>query len=270
MNPKKYSFGMYCQKYNFVYVRNAKTMSTSIMMWILALDFPQSNFTVHDLYDFQTREKMNYTDTEKLPGKPYTFTFVREPFSRLVSAYLDVFVNRYNTLDELFRWGRDGHEIRRKSVEKIREMLAFYRGDGNVHEGLSFSEFIDYICRPNYLPFGEIEGHWRAQHVRLNTGSIKFDFIGKYESNKEGFELIYERLNIPESDRMTHSYNRSNKGAAIDGYYGKVLSSELKKSDLGAVLTRQNFMSQELEANVFKKYEGDYHAYGYECGAYKV
>jgi len=109
----------------------------------------------------------------------FKFSFVREPFARVLSAYM----------------------------EKMRQ-LQLFRPDPDFHKryaalGLDVRHnvsFLDFLRRIAELPPQDLDIHWCPQHLLLNFDKIKYDHIGRFERFAEDFSVvqnvIYERSGI--------------------------------------------------------------------------
>ncbi|MFX7776439.1 sulfotransferase family 2 domain-containing protein, partial [Acinetobacter baumannii] len=84
--------------------------------------------------------------------------FVRNPFTRVLSGFLDKIRRNQPQKAQILRMsGRSGHDL---SVE------------------ISFSEFIDAICA---MPDSMLDVHWALQSQVIFLDSINYDFIGRFE-----------------------------------------------------------------------------------------
>ena len=111
----------------------------------------------------------------------FKFMFVRDPFERLVSAYLDKFV-RTNTFQKTI--GRD--------------IIKLYRPDATteaLNEGsdVTFQEFVRYILDERTRTIRPFNEHWRPLHQLCYPCYIKYDFIGKFETLHEDAKYVLKR-----------------------------------------------------------------------------
>ncbi|TWG96697.1 sulfotransferase family protein [Mesorhizobium sp. J18] len=97
------------------------------------------------------------------------FTFVREPFNRVLSAYLNKIVVR-----EQF-----GH---------MKSLLPYAPvGKASLDAQWSFEEFLQAVaCQPD----NERDLHWRTLTGSLMAEEIDFDFIGRLESFTHDFDHV--------------------------------------------------------------------------------
>lgn len=132
----------------------------------------------------------------------FKFTFVRNPYSRLLSCYLDRIVPKKSTpYKELVRYlGKDiGYEV-------------------------SFQEFIEAICKQSIY---EQNNHWRVQYYDTMSDIVDYSFIGKQESFAEHMSIVwskvYPNLALPNFDSTNSSPSRTSSEKKIDIYWDSYL-----------------------------------------------
>ncbi len=115
----------------------------------------------------------------------FTFALVRNPFSRILSCYLDKFAKRGPNNLKLF------------------PILNFDPADE-----VSFPEFLEAVGKqdPN-----DMNIHWRPQAYLIPNHRIRFDFIGHFERFEEDLNTVLERI-FPAFDRV-YSLNGHATGA---------------------------------------------------------
>lgn len=126
-------------------------------------------------------------------GNYFRFAFVRNPYARLLSCYLD--------------------RILTASSKPRRQLNAYLKSRGENTEDVSFSSFIRAICSQDS---NTQNSHWRVQTDDILYGDIEFDFIGKFESLWEDMAIVSSRIwgelrpemankDINKSPRATHA-----------------------------------------------------------------
>jgi hypothetical protein len=111
----------------------------------------------------------------------FRFSFVRNPFDRIVSAY-----------DQYQRMLDDGI-FQKKALYRRRSDP---RRDPKLSSRVSFPDFVRSVCDEGSVTQ---DYHWRRQTDILKTGLIDYDFIGKSESFVTDMRLVLERLGAPEA-----------------------------------------------------------------------
>lgn len=147
--------------------------------------------TTDDKYEW----KKTYL-TNKLKTR-FNFTFVRNPFDRLVSCYSDKILNHT-------RWSD-----KKRQSDSIHYMIE--------HE-YDFSEFVKKITTDFY---GH-DDHWLNCSKFIPHDYTEFGFIGKCENLKTDFEYVCENIKIPISELP-----KSNK--TNHNHYTEYYTNELRK-----------------------------------------
>lgn len=127
--------------------------------------------------------------------REFVFTFVRNPFVRVLSAYLNQIVKHRNTE----HWGR----------------FSVQHGLGDTD--LSFQDFLRLVADS---PHDGLDPHWRPQYCSVAPRLIPYDFIGTVENLNHDLRLVLGRIfgeSTPVSDYAPH---RTDATAKIQAYYG--------------------------------------------------
>ncbi|MEO0731975.1 MAG: sulfotransferase family protein [Bacteroidota bacterium] len=102
----------------------------------------------------------------------FTFCFVRNPFTRLLSGYLD--------------------KIVRGESQRMNILKALGREDEPT-AAISFSTFVRTVCA---MPVMEQDPHWRVQYYHTCQAGIAFDFVGRFENLEADLRIVARRLGI--------------------------------------------------------------------------
>ena len=162
------------------------------------------NYLMKDVKEIANLSKLN----EYLEKNNYiTFTFVRHPFERLVSAY-----NSKVVREKMIRIGQHEGRGYEKWYEKDHSFMSFIN--------LVIDEYEQY-CSPfvksglklfQTLPqkyqdqiYGsmcefDINGHWRPYASSCSYCEIKYDVIGRLESYEEDFRYVMEKSKLQSLD----------------------------------------------------------------------
>jgi hypothetical protein len=100
----------------------------------------------------------------------FAFCFVRNPFSRILSAYIDK-IERHAERRALFQT----------------QLLGEMEDPGRT---LSFFEFLELVRRQDPKA---MDPHWRPQHVHISCG-VRYDFVGFFENFEEDFKTALLRI----------------------------------------------------------------------------
>ena len=128
--------------------------------------------------------------------------FVRNPYVRLLSCYLD---KVKGTEDEPRR-------MRRKlGLPDV----------GNV----DFSEFVEAVAACSW--YGA-DRHWRAQTENLLWGGIRYDFVGKFEFLMSEFDRLASELDMNFRDCIhNRRHHAKNATLHLDDYYNETLQARV-------------------------------------------
>lgn len=156
------------------YLSNAKVACTSIMASLVG------EADIKDSYEPQKRIwELGLSKGElQEPGKYYKFTFVRNPFARLVSCY-----------ESKYHYDIEFHHKERERMSYHRYLFGYLRKD----EG--FEKFIGKISR---IPYGLMDPHFRLQRYLVydRRERCRVDYIGKFETLEEEFSIIQKKYNL--------------------------------------------------------------------------
>jgi hypothetical protein len=109
----------------------------------------------------------------------FKFVIVRDPYSRLVSAYADKILEGYARRGDLW-------------IEKIKKTAAKHKV--KLSEKITFEEFVRVVSLQSEA---EMDVHWRQQYHVARFDLIKFDFVGRTELISTDFAYILERIKAP-------------------------------------------------------------------------
>lgn len=133
----------------------------------------------------------------------FRFTFVRNPFTRTLSCYLSKASPSSSAIN--------------KDIQLPK--LGFPKG----HEGITFREFLLAISKQKLL---EMDIHWRPQFSQVFYDTIKYSFIGRYETFEEDFKKalkhIFPNISIEGSFLVDNSDtgNITNATNRLEEFYG--------------------------------------------------
>jgi len=109
-------------------------------------------------------------------GEFYRFSFVRNPYARVLSAYLDKIVQH------------------KPQVRKVLRILGLPDDDDAVAgTDLTFEQFVESI---ENTPLKSLDHHWRPQYLQLMHPLLKLDFIGKVESFEDDWSEVASRIGL--------------------------------------------------------------------------
>lgn len=159
-----------------VYVNNPKVACSTIKLALQRAELndpvwnPATSVHDHGASPLLTWPEMTMENWESELAGRFVFSFVRNPFSRLRSAYLNKIV-----------------EPQKKGVHRVRA--------GFARDYLpTFSEFLAAVCETDPVKH---DAHWRPQSLNLSLGRISLDFCGRLEKFDADWRGVSERLGLP-------------------------------------------------------------------------
>ncbi|HOP10048.1 MAG TPA: sulfotransferase family 2 domain-containing protein [Oscillospiraceae bacterium] len=156
--------------------------------------------------------KDDYSVHREIPGEPkllkddpeyFKFSFVRNPFDRLVSCY----ESKYH-----------------RDVEIKMDVLDFrFYLLGSLAKDRGFNRFIKSVC---IIPKRFANMHFRSQYLTIyRHGKCMMDFVGKFENLEIDYEPIRAKYGF---DPLRH-YNKSNRSNWMDYYTPKTAKMVYRK-----------------------------------------
>jgi len=177
------------------YINIPKVACSSFKASITNRSFPD-DYSVHTAIS----GKLNFS---RLNPDYFVFSFVRNPFDRLVSCYES-------------KYHRD------IAIKKPYLTYKYYLF-GIISKDLGFEHFIKTICR---IPRRLAEKHFRSQYASLyRRGKCVADFVGKFESLETDYEPIRQKYGFAPLEH----YNKTGKSNWMDYYTPKIAKIVYRK-----------------------------------------
>lgn len=118
----------------------------------------------------------------------FTFTFVRDPYARLVSAYTFIKRGGLNKWDQAIADKLDG-------IDTFEAFVLDWLTPETVNVGLHFRPQVHYVC---------------------DQGKVAVDFVGRFERISEDFEHIRDRLAV---DAQLEHRNKTSRSGDVSAFY---------------------------------------------------
>lgn len=162
------------QRFNVLYVNNPKVACSSIKLTMQKAELDDDSYTPKtSVHEHATSPLLTYPEINvetALRESAFTFSFVRNPFDRLISAYQNKIV------------------VPQKNG-RLREHAGFAKDYCPT-----FEEFVLSICSHDPTAMNP---HWRPQALNLSIGLISYDFIGKMETFDADWAVVSHKTNLP-------------------------------------------------------------------------
>jgi Sulfotransferase family len=145
-----------------------------------------------------------------LSARLFRFTFVRNPYARALSCYLEKIV-----ADE---WERGRHQ----------QWLGFTQ-----KEPVTFHEFLQGVDR---IEEHDRDIHWRSQAGLINDRHIHYHYIGRFENLHRDFSHVLAQLGIQGEGGLIQdiSHHKTNAASRLREFYGPsemVLAQKIYRLD---------------------------------------
>ena len=190
----------------YLYWPIAKCASTTIKTLLLELEgLP------HDLEIWKRHSKrlnkfpsLAHLPTQQAMGilrgqtPTFKFTVVRNPFSRLASAYFD----------KVLRRDRYVRRLLREHASRHRQPMA---------EEIGFEEFVELVSTQDVA---DMDPHWRPQYVEGHFAYISYDYVGRAETLQNDLTYILERIRAPEAIISKVVLRENASGSTLDIWSG--------------------------------------------------
>jgi hypothetical protein len=230
-NPNAHIDALVQQK--LIYVNVPKCASTSIKMMLSRLvgrtvaSFEQLHNRKYS--GLQSPFQIGMSAFHRLATDSATlrFSFVRNPYERLVSAWADKFQDRYLVAGDSFI---DKYLAHRKAVDP-----SLPRGE---HRMLTFADFATYATATASL---RVDAHWGLQDDILGMPRLALDFIGHVETFARDIERVLDHVR---ADRLL----------------GQAALMPLRASPHNSWPL---YYTQSLADRVYRAYERDFDRFGY-------
>jgi hypothetical protein len=168
-------------RFRYVFIEVPKVACSSIKLTLQRAELDDPTFQREDFEDLHLRRFSpllrpdQVGNLRRLLEAPdfVRFCFVRNPFTRLLSCYLDKIV---------------GNRPQKQSV--LRQLGRFTQ---DMDAPVTFAEFVDAVAAQ---PDAVKDPHWAVQWQHTLQGRIAYEMIGRYETFEQDFRTILDRIGI--------------------------------------------------------------------------
>ncbi|MGF1465711.1 MAG: sulfotransferase family 2 domain-containing protein [Sandaracinaceae bacterium] len=230
-----------------VYAQIPKVASGNLKRWmLLEAGIPEDAWELdplHGIHPFADRT-LRVADRSVCFDPSYRkVAFVRSPYRRLVSGFVDKLVVPYTGPAE------------RTDNTPGRPILSWLRVWRRRRPlDVTFNDFLGFVCG---APDVALDEHWLPQ-VRF-LADVRFDLLPKIERFAEGLEAMQALVGAQTS--FTVKKARRPYDDAFDGYAGDLPIGELTQRDAAPRWT--TFYTEETARRVYRRYRDDFERLGY-------
>jgi hypothetical protein len=190
------------ERYRYVYIDNPKTGCSSLKSALVEMETKDLEDSP-DCYDWTIFHDRSRSPLKRLTdlkmGAPLTtlvnrgyrfVTFVRNPYTRLLSCYRDKIMGNKNQKAQILR------------------ILGYPATD--LERPVSFEEFARAVASQTDY---EMNPHWRVQTTQILFEVLDYSFVGRFENYQADFEALFRHVGIPaESIPNVRHLNRTREG----------------------------------------------------------
>lgn len=210
-------------RHRLIYVSVPKCASTTIKMTLSGLvgRKPGSTDETHKRRHsgLQAPRHVGLSEFYRLASDPATlrFTFVRNPYDRLVSAWADKFRDKPLVAGDPF--------INRYLAARRTFDASLPAGPGRT---MSFAEFVGLAAVTADCRF---DPHWHLQSEILDMPGLALDFIGKVEAFDADFARVLDHAGVARALRQPEpaAYNAT-RHQAWQSYYTPALADQVYRA----------------------------------------
>jgi hypothetical protein len=250
-NGLRWPYGsmMVSERHKLLYIPVAKCACTSLksmMVELAGIERPDiaRELDVHFVTDrfntgVQLKDKPIELARDILASDQYLkFGVIRDPFERLVSAYLEKFVHHRASRNNLAH-----------TEPLIRQAQSYGQFDAQV--GISFDQFVETILRQD--PY-DLDPHWRPQYLHF-LGVKHMSRVFRLDNSGELERYLLQQVGI--EVQLEHR-NKTNKSDVLLEDAASLTAAEL--NDRGPI-SPASFLSAKNSAAIRQYYVGDCELY---------
>jgi len=163
---------------------------------------------------------------------------VRNPFSRIVSAYYDKMITTSPGHTHVFK------HLSEKIIEEFRHIRLNVTERNQTDDGTAtFEEFVNFLISIDVM---DCDVHFISYISRCKPCHTEYDYVIKFETLKNDIEYLKQKLNISEYHRKA------------------VFPRDNFKTSKDVVKETFNTIPKDLALKLYEKYRKDFEIFGYE------
>lgn len=200
---------------------------------------------------------------EKAFSEFYSFAFIRDPFTRIASAFIEKLIGPED--HELFEPAREViEEVHRMHGARVElDTTAEVRFPGHTFtvpasstvpyaRGITFREFVHYLAE---APDEALDNHWRPQAAFI--GGRRLSHIGRIQDLSRMLPIIARERGLPAPEAGEH--NRNADSPDDGSFHGDTLSRELHRRGIKPAI--EGLYDDQIRAAVRRRFCRDFDLY---------
>jgi chondroitin 4-sulfotransferase 11 len=196
------------EKNKAIYIPIEKVANTSLKRAFYYIENNKVPKKIHVKNNFKnvSKEKLlNY-------GDYFKFTFVRNPYDRLVSCYFNKIKHNPNLTDKSYY----------KGVHR-----GLLKNSKNFNSEMDFKSFVKEVSK---IKDNVADVHIRSQYTFITTkrGDVPINYIGKFENLEKDYKKVCEKICVNNPPNLSKE-NKSNRNKDYRKYYDEEIKKLVKQ-----------------------------------------
>ncbi|MCU0524004.1 MAG: sulfotransferase family 2 domain-containing protein [Elainella sp. Prado103] len=246
------------RKHKIIFCPIPKNACTLFKLMIVEHSDSQKHFqeSGENIHSYVARENTGFglDQLEYLQDQAFfKFVILRNPFERLVSAYLDKFVKPL--------------ELESFAQTVVQDVCQRSDQPLDFHRSITFSQFVDYLTHTENVWMNE---HWRPQYTFFDNNLINFDLIGQFEQLEQTLKILEAKFNIQITRDPSQYHNKPEYQTFYQHFDHSLECHEMYPSQLrqfNGLPSAANLYTPRLKEQVSQRYEKDIALYQYHFGS---
>ena len=192
-------------QYNYLYTETPKVACSTIKTILQKIELNNPSFYREEFEDIHRREfspllkpsQIGNLDDFIKSDRLYKFCFTRNPFTRILSSFVDKIENN------------------KPQKSKILRLLGL--DQKQLDTPISFLDFLKVIKSQDII---DLDPHWRCQYYQTFQDTIQYDFTGRIENFPTDLEIVLSNITPNYKDFVSHERRHAtNANALIEQYF---------------------------------------------------
>ena len=200
-------------KHGLLFTETPKAGCSTVKATLQRIELNEPDFRHTDWQDTHRRELSPLLKPSQVEGfrsklpQYFKFCVCRDPFARLLSAYLD--------------------KIQGNGPQKKRVLLHLGLPLSDYEYDISFEDFVRVVCEQ---PISIMDPHWRTQYYQTFQEGVSYDAICRFERLSEDFSAVLEGQGIEWQPYLDSEHrHKTSASDKLGDYYTPALKSRVRE-----------------------------------------